>query len=135
MSAFLIFIMTETEEWYIISSYEKYPYELRLLHVLRVTFFIRVTSYCLLNKLQVTFIWRVTGYCLSHELRVTFCIRVASYCLLHELRVNFQLWVIIKIKTINLSMMMLLWQRITLSDNFLIKKFWFAKPPFCVISI
>ena len=60
-----------------------------LLHELRVIFFVRVTSHCLLHKLRVTFIAQATSCCLLHELRVTFCMRVASYCLPHELRVNF----------------------------------------------
>ena len=64
-------------------------YELFLLHELRVTFCIRVTSYCLLHELRVTFYIRVTSYCLLHELRVTFITRVTSYCLLHKLRVTF----------------------------------------------
>ena len=32
-----------------------YPYELYLLHELRVTFCMRVTSYCLLQELRVIF--------------------------------------------------------------------------------
>ena len=63
-------------------------YNLFLLHELRVTFCIRVTSSCLLHELRVTFYIRVTSYCLFHELRVTIIARVTSYCLLHELRVT-----------------------------------------------
>ena len=63
-------------------------YELFSLHELRVTFCIRVTSYCLLHELRVTFITRVTNYCLLHKLRVT--VYYTSYELLfaYELRVN-----------------------------------------------
>ena len=64
-------------------------YELILLHELRVTICIRVTSYYLLGKLRVTFCIRVTSYCLLHELRVIFIARVSSYCLLRQLRVTF----------------------------------------------
>ena len=60
-------------------------YDLFLLHELRVTFCIRVTSYCLLHELRVTFIARVTSYCLLHELRVT------VYCTSHELYFNYEL--------------------------------------------
>ena len=79
--------------------------ELFLLHKLRVTFGIQVTSYCLLHELRVTFYLRVTSYCLftSYELLLSekfrvivycsryvllFIARVTSYCLLHELRVT-----------------------------------------------
>ena len=63
-------------------------YELFSLHELRVTFCIRVTSYCLLHELRVTFITRVTNYCLLHKLRVT--VYYTSYELLfaYELRVH-----------------------------------------------
>ena len=47
-------------------------YELLLVHELRVSFCIRITSYCLLDELQVNFCIPVTSYCLLHELRVTF---------------------------------------------------------------
>ena len=64
-------------------------YELFLLHELRVTFCIQVTSYCLLHELRVTFCIKVTSYCLLHEFRVTFYIQVTSYCLFDELRATF----------------------------------------------
>ena len=87
-------------------------YDLLLLHELRVTFFIQVTSCCLhttyflhtsykllfipwvkshhyCTSYELLFTARVTSYCLLHELRVTFCIWVTSYCLLHESRVIF----------------------------------------------
>ena len=71
-----------------------YPYELRLLYDLRVTFCVEVTNYCLLYELLFTYKLRLTVYCtiddllLLHELQITFCIRVTSYCLLHKLRVT-----------------------------------------------
>ena len=56
---------------------------------LRVTFYIRVTGYCLLHELPVTFYIRFTSYYLLHELRVNFYIWVTSCYLLHELQVKF----------------------------------------------
>ena len=114
----LYFITCHLPRWYTnqrVTSYELISlgvafiarvasYELFLLHELRVTFCIQVTSYCLLHELRVTFYMRVTNYCFFDELRVTFTIqvtnyylfyellfilRVTSFCLLHELRVTF----------------------------------------------
>ena len=53
------------KQWYRVTSYQLF-----LLHELRVTFYIRITSYCLLHELRVTLIVRVTSYRLLHELRV-----------------------------------------------------------------
>ena len=68
-------------------------YGLFLLHQLRVTFCIRVTSYCLLRELRFTFNARVTSYCLLHDLVVT--VYCTSYELLfaYELGVNFYMQV------------------------------------------
>ena len=68
-----------------VTSY--YPYEVCLLHE------VRVASYCLLHKLWVTLCIWVTSYCWVHGLRVTFFIRVTSCCLLHKLWVTFYIWV------------------------------------------
>ena len=76
--------------------------DLFLLHELRFTFCIRVTSYCLLHELRVTFYIRVTSCCLFHELRVTvYCtsyellfayeLRVTFYCTSHELYFDYEL--------------------------------------------
>ena len=56
-------------------------YELFSLHELRVTFCIRVTSYCLLHELRVTFITRVTSYCFFTSYELLFIPRVTSYFL------------------------------------------------------
>ena len=78
-----------TNTWYILTScIYCTSYELFLLHELRVTFYIRVTSYFYCTCYKLLFIARVTSYCLLHELRVTFCIRVTIYWLLQKLRVN-----------------------------------------------
>ena len=58
-----------------------YPYELRLLYDLRVTFCVEVTNYCLLYELRVTFYIQVTTYCLLHDWRFTFIARVTNYFL------------------------------------------------------
>ena len=62
-------------------------YELLSVHELRVSFCIRITSYCLLDELRVNFCIRVTSYCSLHELRVTFIERVTSFFFLFELQV------------------------------------------------
>ena len=46
---------------------------------LRVTFYIQVTSYCLLHALQVTFIAQVTSYFLHLTYELLFTARVTSY--------------------------------------------------------
>ena len=56
-------------------------YELFLLHELRGTFCMRVTSYCLLHELRVTFIARVTSCCLFTSYELLFIARVRSYFL------------------------------------------------------
>ena len=121
---------------------------------LRVTFYMRVTSYCSLHKLQVTFCMQVTSYCLLHDLRVNFYIRVTSYCLLHEWRVSFIARVtsyfflfIARITSYLLTMnydkdkddkdamIIILSQTTTPLDHLLIKNSGFAKPRFHVINI
>ena len=82
---------------------------------LRVAFIARVTSYdlFLLHELRVTFWIRVTSSCLLHELRVTFYIRVTSsmsyeLLLLHESRVivcctSYELQFIARVDIVKLS--------------------------------
>ena len=60
-------------------------YDLFLWHELRVTFCIRVTSYCFLHKL------RVTVYCTSYELLFAYELRVTVYYTSHELYFNYEL--------------------------------------------
>ena len=65
--------------WY--SSQQVTSYELFLLHELRVTFCLRVTSYCLLHELRVTFYIRVTSYFYYTSYKLLFIARVTSYFL------------------------------------------------------
>ena len=77
----------------------------------RVAFIARVTSYnlLLLHKLRVTFYIRITSCCLFHELRITIIERVTSYCLLHKLRVtvyctSYELLIVPRVKNFILTM-------------------------------
>ena len=99
--------------WYTnqrVKSY--YPYELRLLHELRVTFITRVTSYFLHTSHESLFIARVTSYFMDTSYEFLFIIKVTSwfYCTGYELLLIYELRVTVKV-------IECLWKSVKNADN------------------
>ena len=70
------------ELWVLMLTSCVYCMRYELLLIARVKSYLSYTSYefFLLHELRVSFCIRVTSYRLLHELRVTFWIRIKSYC-------------------------------------------------------